>query len=164
MRRRERSELTLSPKLGNAPEASAADEAAYAREPLGQAFDHVGQDVLSPSNLIDDAIRPRWEREAFRLQDQCKSAVDRKAIDFGIYYYAYSDHRRTIKGAAASYGIKRDTASSYMQRLASLKMVQICDPPTLARDSTLPRVYLRRVFWSEDWWNEASDNYNVCPF
>ena len=92
----------------------------------------------------------RWNVEA--LRKPIEGAANKKARDFGVFYFETTTNR-SIKHTALCYEIERETAANYMMRLHRLGMIEATASPLQARDATLTRVYLRRIFWTEDFWN-----------
>ena len=117
--------------------------------------------VLPASNLIehDDLtsdFAQEWESHLAALTPG--SPLDRKARDMAL---AWS--RAQVDGGRApamsriceALGMRRETAANRMLRAASLGWLIVGDSPLQARGATVPRVYLRKCFWSDDPWNGA---------
>jgi len=100
---------------------------------------------------VEDRFESVWQVKI--LEEVVPKKADQKAIDFAVFYFAIPRGQRNIKHAAMCYGIERETAANYMLRLEKLGYLKAMESPILARDVTLPRVYSRRIFWTEDFWN-----------
>lgn len=90
------------------------------------------------------------------LRQTLAKRVHEKARDFSVFYFDITPWRRTVKHAAACYGIERETAAIYLLRADEFGWLEAMASPTPAGEVTLSRVYRRRVFWSTDYWSDAS--------
>lgn len=97
------------------------------------------------------------------MNEELVKVADKKARDFAVFYFDTTPAKRNIKHLADCYGVERKTAANYMLRMHDLGLLVAMASPEQAKELTLPRVYLRKVFWSEDFWEDASKEFEDSP-
>lgn len=94
------------------------------------------------------------------------SPLDEKARDAAVAYFEPGEGG-SIKAVAGSLGVKRETAVRRLERAHERGWVTLGAVPLIAGEATLPRVCLRRVFWTDDYWTafpEWEDSHGQAPF
>lgn len=122
---------------------------------------------LHPAALLEPVSEPdlfgqAWD--AHLAAQPLTSPLDHKARAFARFYF--TQDVRSMVGAAALYGIDRQTATRRMARSVTLGWVLAGESPRQAGPKTPHRVYLRRCFWSPTPWESAhalSDHVEKVP-
>lgn len=108
-----------------------------------------------------DPFGHAWRTHA--QAQQLSSPLDVKAREFALFYFDIGGGALSMQEAAGRYGIQRKTGAARLRRCEALGWIKVGDSPERVGRDTLPRVYRRVMFWSDEPWADAHAAYGDAP-